>query len=101
MISRLLLLVPSFTKKEAFKKFKSFFNNMQIFHPLFSMLHYTGNLGLRYCVGFSQIQSQLCTVLLTATNSNVFSFLKMYCTMKLTRLMLTLKMSLSGDSHGT
>ena len=58
MISRFLLLVPSFTKKEAFKIFMEFFNNTQIFHPLFSML-YTGNLGLCYCVGFLQIWSQI------------------------------------------
>ena len=31
---------------------------MQIFHPMFSML-YTGNSGLRYCVGFSQIRSHI------------------------------------------
>ena len=29
---------------------------MQVFHPLHSMLH-AENLGLRNCVGFSQIQS--------------------------------------------
>ena len=58
MISRFLLLVSSFTKKEAFKQFTNFFNNTQIFHPLFLML-YTGNLGLRYCVGFLQIQSHI------------------------------------------
>ena len=37
MISRFVLLVPSFTKKEAFKKFTDFFNYTQIFHPMFSM----------------------------------------------------------------
>ena len=56
MISRFLLLVSSFTKKEAFNKFMDFFNNMQNFHPCFSML-YTGNLGLRYCDRFLQIRS--------------------------------------------
>ena len=49
MISRFVLLVPSFTKKEAFKKFTNFFQYMQIFHQLISVL-YTGNLGLCYCV---------------------------------------------------
>ena len=44
MISRFLLLALSFTKKE-FKKFLIFFNNMQVFHPMYSML-YTVNLGL-------------------------------------------------------
>ena len=50
MISRFLLLVPSFTTKKVLKTFTGFFSNTQIFHPMFSML-YTGNLGLHYCVG--------------------------------------------------
>ena len=57
MISRVLLLVPSFTKK-ALKKFTKFFNNTQVFHPMYSML-YTVNLGLCDCVGFSQIRSRM------------------------------------------
>ena len=61
MISRFLLLVPSFTTKEVFKQFMEFFNNMQMFHQLFSML-YTGNLDLRYCVGFLQIRSHILMV---------------------------------------
>ena len=58
MISRVLLLVPSFTTKEVFKKLQIFFNNTQVFHPLYSML-YTVNLGLRDCVGFLQIRSHI------------------------------------------
>ena len=45
MISRFILLVPSFTKKEGFKNLRNFFNNTQAFHPMYSMLH-TVNLGL-------------------------------------------------------
>ena len=58
MISRVLLLVPSFSKKEAFKKFMEFFNNTQVFHPMYSML-YTVNLGLCDYVLFSQIRSHM------------------------------------------
>ena len=54
----ILLLVPYFTKKEAFKKFTEFFNNTQVFHPLYSMI-YTVNLGLHDCVGFLQIWSHI------------------------------------------
>ena len=39
MISRVLLLVPSFTKKKAFKNLWIFKNNTQVFHPMYSMLY--------------------------------------------------------------
>ena len=58
MKSRILLIVPSFTKKEGFKKLMEFFNDMQVFHPLYSM-RYTVNLNLHDCVGFSRIQSHI------------------------------------------
>ena len=62
MISRVLLLVLFFSTKESFKQFTEFFNNTQVFHPIYSML-YTVNLGLRDCVGLSQIRSQILTYL--------------------------------------
>ena len=62
MISRFLLLVPSFTKKEGLKKFTEFFNNMQVFHPMYSML-YTVNVGLCDYVPFSQIRSHIMIIL--------------------------------------
>ena len=53
MISRSVFLVPSFTTKEAFKKLAEFFNNMQVFHPLYSIL-YTVNFRLaRLCQVFT------------------------------------------------
>ena len=58
MILRFLLLVPYFTKKETFKQFMEFFNNTQVFHPMYSML-YNVNLGLCNYVPFSQIWSQI------------------------------------------
>ena len=58
MISRFLLLVPCFTKKEGFKKFMEFFNNTQVFHLMYSML-YTVNFGLCDYVPFSQILSHM------------------------------------------
>ena len=57
VISRFLLLVSSFTKKEGLKKFTEFFNNTQVFHPMYSML-YTVNLGLCDYVPVLQIRSQ-------------------------------------------
>ena len=55
MISIFLLLVPSFTKKKAFKKFTEFFQQYAKFSPIV-------NLGLRDCVRFCRsghIYSQL------------------------------------------
>ena len=46
MISRVLLLVPSFTMKERLKNLQNFFNDTQVCHPMYSML-YSVNLGLR------------------------------------------------------
>jgi len=45
MMSRFLLLRPSFTKKEMFKRFTEFFQQYANLHPMYSML-YTANLGL-------------------------------------------------------
>ena len=58
MISRFLVLIPSFTKQEGLKEYTEFFNNMQVFHPMYSML-YTVNLGLCDYVPFSQIWSHM------------------------------------------
>ena len=58
MKSRFLLLCPSFTKKEMFKKFTEFFQQYAIMLPMYSML-YTANLGMRDYVLFSQIWSHM------------------------------------------
>ena len=63
MISRLLLLVPSFTKKEGLKNLQIFFNNTQVFHPMYSVLN-TVNLGLCDYVPFSQIRSHIVDIII-------------------------------------
>ena len=61
MVSRILLLVPSFTKKEGLKNLWNFFNNTQVFHPMY-LMPYAVNLGLCDYVPFSQIWSQILKV---------------------------------------
>jgi len=60
MMSRFLLLRPSFTKKEMFKKFTKFFQQYANTHPMYSMLH-TANLGFCNYFLFSQIRSHMLT----------------------------------------
>jgi len=57
LMSRFLLLRPSFTKKEMFKKFVELFQQYANIHSMYSML-YTVNLGLCDYALFSQIRSQ-------------------------------------------
>jgi len=56
MMSRVLLLRTSFTKKETLKKVTESFQQYANMHPMYLML-YTANLGLCDYVLFSQIRS--------------------------------------------
>ena len=70
MISRFLLLVPSFTKKEGLNFLFEIFNDTQVFPPMYSML-YTVNLGSCDYVPFSQIRSHIIVVITGNTQVGV------------------------------
>ena len=62
MISKFILLDPFFTplRTKRSKKFTLFKNNMQVhISPIVFNAYSIANSGLRDCVGYSQIQSQL------------------------------------------